>query len=66
MPNSSRSPRSVKSERIEVRISSQVADEIRQLAHGVGETVSDFIRTAAIERAERLRRNAPIPDTTQS
>lgn len=45
----------IKSDRIEIRISSQVAEEIRTLAGEIGESVSDFARTAMIERAERLR-----------
>jgi uncharacterized protein (DUF1778 family) len=43
-----------KTERVEVRIARQTHDQIRAAAEKVNETTSEFMRIAALDRAEKI------------
>jgi uncharacterized protein (DUF1778 family) len=45
---------SPKTDRFEVRVTSQNREQIRSAAETVSESTSDFIRNAALERADKI------------
>ncbi|MBF6397449.1 DUF1778 domain-containing protein [Nocardia cyriacigeorgica] len=45
---------STKTERFEIRLATEGRSQIEEAAQAVGETVTEFVRNAAIQRADRI------------
>ncbi|WP_067863904.1 type II toxin-antitoxin system TacA family antitoxin [Nocardia shimofusensis] len=45
---------STKTERFEIRLAAEGRDQIEEAAGAVGETLTEFVRNAAIQRADRV------------